>query len=176
MSENKKLIYHGKIIDLYLEKVALPNGALAELEIVHHPGGAAVVALDGNNLVCMLRQYRYAAGGWCWELPAGKLENTEPPLKTAQRELAEEAGVEAARWQSLGKIVSSPGVFTEIVHLFLARDLTGVAARPEEHELIEIHWMPLAQALAWAHSGVITDAKTLAGLLRIQKLDGINVS
>lgn len=176
MSENKKLIYHGKIIDLCIEKVALPNGAITELEIVHHPGGAAVLALDRNNLICLLRQYRYAAGGWCWELPAGKLESDEPPLQTAQRELAEEAGIQAADWQSLGKVVSSPGVFTEIVHLFLARELTGVTAHPEEHELIEIHWLPLTQALAWAHTGIITDAKTLAGLLRIQKIDGININ
>ncbi len=168
---NRRLVYQGKIIGLYLEKAALPNGAVAELEIVHHPGGAAVVALDRNNLICMLRQYRYAAGGWHWELPAGKLESEEEPLKTAQRELAEEAGVEAGQWQSLGKIVSSPGVFTEIVHLFLARELSGVPANTEEHELIEVHWIPLTKALAWAYTGVITDAKTLSGLLRIQKMD-----
>lgn len=174
MSENRKLVYQGKIIDLYLEKAALPNGAVAELEIIHHPGGAAVAALDRNNLICMLRQYRHAVGGWHWELPAGKLERGEAPLKTAQRELAEEAGVEAAQWQSLGKIISSPGVFTEIVHLFLARELTGVPAKTEEHELIEVHWIPLTKALAWAYAGVIADAKTLGALLRIQKMDELS--
>src|SRR5580700_4460862 len=97
--------------------------ASALLEVVHHPGGAATVALDGEERICLLRQYRYVAGGWLWELPAGKLEPDEPPLATAQRELAEEAGVRARHWRSLGTVLSSPGVFTERLHLFLARGI-----------------------------------------------------
>jgi 8-oxo-dGTP pyrophosphatase MutT (NUDIX family) len=163
-------LYTGKIIDLELEEVALPNGTVAELEIVHHPGGAAVVALDRENRVCLLRQYRHAAGGWLWELPAGKLDPGELPLTTAQRELEEEAGLRAARWGTLGKIVSSPGIFTEVVHLFLARELTRVPARTEAHELIEVHWVPYPEALARANADEITDAKTLVGLFRAQKI------
>ena len=170
MSESKKTVYHGKIIDLILERVALPNGTAAELEIVRHPGGAAVVALDRENCLCLLRQYRHAAGGWLWELPAGKLDGGEPPLAAARRELAEEAGLHAARWDSLGKIISSPGVFTEIVHLFLARDLTRVPMNPEPHELIEVHWIPFAEALTRARAEEITDAKTVAGLFRAEKM------
>ena len=166
MTDNKKIIYHGKIIDLYLEKVTLPNGVEAELEIIRHPGGAAVVALDSENRVCLLRQYRHVAGGWLWELPAGKLDAGEAPLTTAQRELEEEAGLRAGRWQALGTIISSPGVFTETVHLFLARDLTQVPVRQEAEELIEIHWLALAEALNRARTGEITDAKTVAGLFR----------
>lgn len=163
-----KVIYAGKIIRLTLDTVRLPNGATAELEIVHHPGGAAVVALDGENRVCLLRQYRHAAGGWLWELPAGKLDNGEAPLLCAQRELEEEAGMQAADWQSLGRIVSSPGVFTEVIHLYLARALTAVPTRREEHEVIETHWLSWAEALRMAQAGEIEDAKTLAGLLRAQ--------
>ena len=172
MTHDKTFVYRGKIIDLCLEKVALPNGALAELEIVHHPGGAAVVALDREGRVCLLRQFRHAAGGWLWELPAGKLDPGEPPLTTAQRELQEEAGVQAARWEPLGKIVSSPGVFTEVVYLFLARDLGAVPAAAEEHEVFEVHWVTFEDALARARNGEIMDAKTLAGLFRAAAIVG----
>lgn len=167
-NNSETVVYRGKIIDLCLEHVTLPNGAQAELEIVRHPGGAAVVALDGDGRVCLLRQYRHAAGGWLWELPAGKLDPGESPLTTAQRELREEAGLRAARWEALGKIISSPGVFTEVVHLFLAREVSSVPANPEAHEVFESHWLPFIEALAWARTGEIIDAKTLAGLFRAQ--------
>lgn len=168
MTGESRLIYQGRIIRLALETVRLPNGAWAELEIVHHPGGAAVVALDAQQRVCLLRQYRHAAGGWLWELPAGKLDAGEAPLVTAQRELEEEAGMRAQHWQPLGRVVSSPGVFTEVVHLYLAQALAATAARTEEHEVIEIHWFPWDQALQMAQRGDIEDGKTLAGLLRAQ--------
>jgi 8-oxo-dGTP pyrophosphatase MutT (NUDIX family) len=172
MADNKTTVYRGKIIDIYLERVTLPNGAVAELEIIRHPGGAAVVALDNENRVCLLRQYRHVAGGWLWELPAGKLDAGEPPLDTAQRELEEEAGLRAGHWEPMGKIVSSPGIFTEVVHLFLARSLIHVPAIPETHEVIEVHWIPFTQALAWAQADEITDAKTLVGLFRAGKIAG----
>lgn len=165
---DRKSIYHGRVIDLDVERVTLPNGAEAELEIVRHPGGAAVVALDGEQRVCLLRQFRYAAGGWLWELPAGKLAPGEPPRETAVRELEEEAGLRAKRWEALGHVISSPGVFTEVVHLFLARDLVKVPANHEPHELIEVHWLPFAEAIARVHAGDFIDGKTVIGLLRAQ--------
>ncbi|HYA37208.1 MAG TPA: NUDIX hydrolase [Candidatus Methylomirabilis sp.] len=169
MTDDKKLVYRGKIIDLYLERVTLPNGSVADLEIVRHPGGAAVVAMDQADRVCLLRQFRYAAGGWLWELPAGKLDPGEPPLVTAQRELEEEAGLRAARWEPLGRIISSPGVFTEVVHLFHASGLTHVPANYEIHEMIEVHWLPFTEALGLAQTNEITDGKTVAGLFRAQR-------
>lgn len=174
MTHTKTIIYRGKIIELSLENVTLPNGALAELEIVHHPGGAAVVALDHDNRVCLLRQYRHATGGWLWELPAGKLDAGEPPLSTAQRELEEEAGLRADRWEPLGNIISSPGVFTEVVHLFLARTLRSVPANTEAHEVLEVHWVPFAEALVRAREGGITDAKTVVGLFRAGAVAGLS--
>src|SRR5579871_6870425 len=96
--------FRGRVIRVTTDDVFLPNGHLAHLEVVHHPGGAAVVALDSARRVCLLRQYRYVAGGWLWELPAGKLEPDEPPLVTAQRELVEEAGVSAKLWRPLGTV------------------------------------------------------------------------
>lgn len=159
-------LYHGKIVDLDLEQVTLPNGARTEFEIVRHPGGAAAVAIDDRAQVCLLRQWRYVVGGWIWELPAGKLDPNETPATTAERELREEAGLVAARWTPLGRAISSPGVFTEVVHLFLAQDLTQVGAQTEAHECLEVHWLPLREALAWADNDQIADAKTVIGLYR----------
>jgi 8-oxo-dGTP pyrophosphatase MutT (NUDIX family) len=159
-------IFKGRVIEVNIERVLLPNGSVADLEIIHHPGGAAIVALDAEQRVCLLRQFRHAANGWLWELPAGKIDDCEPPLATATRELEEEAGVTAQHWESLGDVVSSPGVFTEVVHLFLARDLTRGAARPEEHEVFETHWKPLQEAVELALSGVLRDGKSIVGILR----------
>jgi ADP-ribose pyrophosphatase len=137
-----------------------------DLEIVRHPGGAAAVALDADGQVCLLRQYRHVAGGWIWELPAGKLDDGEAPRSAAERELAEEAGVAAERWEDLGSELSSPGIFSEVIHLYLARDLRPVEPNTEEHEVLEVHWIPMAQALEWAQTGEIRDAKTVVGLFR----------
>lgn len=166
MTEKTRTLYEGRIIRLAIETVRLPNGAVAELEIVHHPGGAAVVAVDAEQRVCLLRQYRHAAGGWVWELPAGKLDNQEEPLRCAQRELQEEAGRQARDWQALGRIVSSPGVFTEVIYLYLARGLEIVPGDAHAHEVFEVHWLPWAEAWRRAQTGEIDDAKTLAGLFR----------
>lgn len=158
----------GHIVTLHIDRVELPNGAECELEIVTHPGGAAIVALDEQMRVCLLRQFRHAANGWIWELPAGKLEPHESPETTAQRELQEEAGVTAECWDSLGTVLSSPGVFSEVIHLFLARNLSHTPQQHETHEAIEVHWMPFDEVLTGAMSGEIRDAKTLAGLLRLR--------
>lgn len=165
MVENIRNVFTGRVLTLNLEQVRLPNGQVAELEIAHHPGGAAVVALDAEGRVCLLRQFRHAAGGWLTELPAGKLDGGEPPLECARRELAEEAGVSARRWEKLGEFFSSPGVLTEVIHLFLARDLEPADASPEDHEVLEVTWVPLREAVDLAASGRLQDAKSIIGLL-----------
>jgi len=164
----RRPVYQGKILDLSLETVDLPNGESVELEIARHLGGTAVVALDDQGRVCLLRQYRHAAGGWLWELPAGKLEPGETPFNTARRELSEEAGVAADQWTDLGTLHSSPGILTEVIHLYLAGGLQRASQQHETHEVIEIHWLPFGQVLDRCRDGTITDAKTLIGLFRAQ--------
>ena len=164
MTQQVRNIFKGRVLTLNLEQVELPNGRVAELEIAHHPGGAAIVALDADGRVCLLHQFRHAAGGWLDELPAGKLDGGEPPLECAVRELAEEAGMKAGRWDKLGEYFSSPGVLTEVIHVFLARDLVAVGASPEEHEVFETRWVPLRDAAARAARGEIQDGKSLVGI------------
>jgi 8-oxo-dGTP pyrophosphatase MutT (NUDIX family) len=164
MTEDIRNVHTGRVLTLNLERVRLPNGSVAELEIAHHPGGAAIVALDDQDRVCLLRQFRHAAGGWITELPAGKLDNREPPIECARRELGEEVGMTARRWEQLGQFFSSPGVLTEVIHVFLARELEPCAATPEEHEVFEARWVPLAEAVRSADEGSLQDAKTLIGL------------
>lgn len=137
-----------------------------ELEIVRHPGGSVIAAVNEQQKICVLRQYRHAAGGWIWELPAGKIDNNEPPLETAQRELLEEAGLKADSWQSMGEIFSTPGFCNEVLHLYLAINLDQLTAQPETFEFIEIHWLSLNDAYNHAIDGYFTDAKTIIGICR----------
>jgi ADP-ribose pyrophosphatase len=168
--EKQTLHYSGRVVRLTTDEVVLPNGHRALLEVVHHPGGAAVAALDERRRVCLLRQYRYVADGWLWELPAGKLEPGEPPLATAQRELIEEAGVSAREWRELGVCLPSPGVFGERLHLYMATGIAPAAKAHEHAEVIQVHWVPLQEACAWALDGTIADCKTALGLLRAQNM------
>jgi 8-oxo-dGTP pyrophosphatase MutT (NUDIX family) len=160
----------GNIVNLTEERVTLPNGKEVTFDFVHHPGGSAIVAVDAQEQVCLLRHYRPVASDWLWEIPAGKRDNEEDPLETARRELREEAGMLARQWQSLGSIYSSPGVFTEVIHLYLATELTDVGNQPDEDELFELHWLPLEQASAMALEGKINDAKSIIALLRASSL------
>ena len=162
-----KTIFNGRIITLNQEKVRLPNNAVDDLEIIHHPGGTAIVAINGNREVCLLRQYRHAMKDWVWEIPAGILEkNDKNRLNRAKQELIEEAGCSAKKWSELGHIQSSPGVFTEKVYLYLAQDLEQGNQQLERGEVIEVHWIALNDAIEQVYQGVISDAKSCVAILR----------
>jgi ADP-ribose pyrophosphatase len=162
----RKEIFAGRVIKVSVDEVQLPNGLRIPLEIVRHPGGAAAVAIDAQDRVCLLRQFRHAAGGFIYELPAGKLEPDEPPETTARRELVEEASISATHWGSLGAYLSSPGCFTEVIHLYLATGLQKTDGRAETDEVFQVEWWPFEEALEKALSGELTDAKTIIGILR----------
>jgi len=159
-------IYKGRIVDLRVERVTLPNGAAVDLELMHHPGASAVVAADDAGRVVLIRQYRHAAGGYIWELPAGVLASAlEPPEACAARELTEETGVVARELRHLGTIFTSPGFCDERIHLFLAHGLTdGAHAQEFDEAIAEIARVPLAEALARVRNGEIVDGKTIVGL------------
>ncbi len=164
-------IYDGRLIHLNQETVTLPGGREVELDIVHHPGGAVITALNDKKDVCLLRQFRHAAGGVIWELPAGCIDpEDESPLDTGRRELQEEAGLVATDWQDLGSIYTSPGFCDEVLHLFLARDLDHTATDHEEDELIEVHWLHFEEAVRMVMNNEIRDAKTVAGLLKTREI------
>jgi ADP-ribose pyrophosphatase len=148
-----------------VERVALPNGHTVELDIVHHPGAAAVVPFLGDEEVLLIRQYRHAAGGMIYEVPAGKLDDGEDPADCARRELMEEAGRRAGRLEALGWIFTTPGFTDERIHLFAAFDLEPVPVQLDADEVIELVPMPLARALEMVWSGELCDAKSALALV-----------
>ena len=158
-------LYRGSVVHLTVEDVTLPNGHAMPLEIVRHPGASAVVALDADGAVTLLRQYRHAVGGYLWEIPAGKLDHGEEPHVCAFRDLAEEAGLVAARMEHVGSIVTCPGFCDEVIHLFVATGLERGRSALGPDEVIEtVTTVPLATAMDMIRTGEIRDAKTIAGL------------
>lgn len=173
MGADHKPIYQGRALTLNEESVVFPDGQQALLEIIRHPGGAGALALDDEGRVCLIRQYRYAADGWLWEIPAGRLEAGESAQPCAQRELAEEAGVHATHWQPLASLLPSPGICDERIHLFLARDLSPVPTAHERGEYIEVYWLSLNDALVKVCAGEIVDAKTVIALQHARLCTGV---
>ncbi|OAT81741.1 NUDIX domain-containing protein [Desulfotomaculum copahuensis] len=162
---SSQLVYRGKVLNLRLDTVLLPNGCTGMREVVEYAGAVAVVALGGNGGVYLVRQYRYPVKRELLEIPAGKIEPAEEPLACARRELSEETGLVAARWQQLCSFYSTPGFTNEEMHLFLARDLEQAAQHPDPDEFVQVVEVPLPEALAMISRGEICDAKSVAGLL-----------
>lgn len=170
MSDAKVLarqqVYPGKVVDLWVETVALPNGRTAELEVVRHPGAAAIVPIDAEGNVVLVRQYRHALGRYLLEVPAGKLSPGELPINCAARELEEEIGERAQRLEPLGALVPAPGFADEVIHLFLARDLVASRQQLDDDEILSIERRPLAEVVAMALDGRLDDSKSIVAVLR----------
>jgi ADP-ribose pyrophosphatase len=162
-------VYAGRIIDVHLESVALPGGVTTELEIIRHPGAAAVVPLLEDGRVVLLRQYRHAAGGFILEIPAGKLDPGESPEDCARRETEEEAGMRPGALHSLGMIFTTPGFTDEKIHLFAATELEPSTQNLDADEVLEVLPMPLEAALELTREDRIQDSKTLCALLRLDQ-------
>ena len=161
--------YEGIIVDVSVDMVKLPNNEISLREVVHHPGGVCVAAVDENEMVTMVRQFRYPLAEHLLELPAGKLEKGEEPLPAAKRELSEETGLEAENWVDLGFIYTSAGFSTERLYIYLATGLTQGQAHPDPNEFLDVVKMPLSELLKMADDCLIHDAKTAAGILKAER-------
>lgn len=163
-------VYTGRIVHVDVDEVRFPDGSTGTIEMFRHPGAAAVVpflsdpAGDDPQLL-LIRQYRYAAGGYVWEIPAGRLDPGEDPAVCAARELQEETGCTAERVERLTTIFTTPGFCDERIHLFMATGLTAGEHAREQEEFLEVETVPLSRALAMIERGEIMDAKSVIGLL-----------
>lgn len=158
------LIQKGRVFNFYTENITLPNGATLDMEIVRHPGAAAIVPVMEDHTVLLLKQYRYAVGGLIWEIPAGTLDPGEDARQCAERELAEETGYAARHFEKLADITPLPAYSDERIHLFMATDLSKSAQNLDADELLFVHRLDLNQALEMIAEGTIQDAKTICGL------------
>lgn len=167
---SSQTIFEGKIITVKVDEARLPNGAAARREVVEHPGGVCVLALQEDGTVPLVRQFRYPLGKTLLELPAGKLEYGEEPRPAAIRELGEEVGLEPAELIDLGYMHVSPGFCNERIYLYLARELKTVPVHPDEDEFLDIVYLPFETLVERVMSGEITDAKTVAAVLKTKVL------
>jgi len=157
-------IYTGKVVTLNIDRVTLPNGATVDLETIRHPGAAAVVPLKDDGTVVLIRQFRHAAAGFIYEIPAGKLHPGEDPVHCASRELEEEVGYRASSYELLTSILTAPGFADEVIHIYKATGLMKGQQQLDPDEVLEVIEMPLSEAVAKIEEGTIRDAKTIVGL------------
>lgn len=162
---NVKSIFKGKVLDINVERIRLPNGSDVDLEIIRHPGGACALPLHNDGDISLIRQYRHPAGETIWEIPAGRIDDGEDPETCARRELEEEAGFTAGKMEKLSAFLTTPGFCSELLHIYLASKLTHCGQRLEHDEYLEVVKLPFKDALDMVYSGEINDGKTMIALL-----------
>lgn len=165
-----RLAYDGGLLKVYYDTVSLPNGGTSWREVIRHPGAVVMVPVDGEGNVYLERQFRYPYDRVIIETPAGKLEWGEDPDSAARRELKEEIGAAASRWDSLGEMLPTPGYCDELQHVYLARGLSFGDTHPDADEFLEVFSVPFGEALEMAADGRIQDCKTIAALYRASRL------
>jgi ADP-ribose pyrophosphatase len=166
-------LYSGRVVNLDLDRVRFPDDSIGELEMLRHPGAAAVVPFldpcgSADPRVVLIRQFRHAADGYIWEVPAGRLDPGERPETCAERELEEETGMRARRLERLTTIHTTPGFTDERIHLFLADGLEPGAEHREADEFMELHTLRWSEVMGRVERGEISDGKTLVSLLFVQ--------
>lgn len=166
---DRRVVFEGKVVQLSVDRVQLPNGNVCDLEMIRHPGAAAVVPVDEAGDVLLVRQYRYAASGWLYEVPAGKLDGDESPAVCAAREVEEETGFRAGELTEMGWIWTTPGFTDERIWLYLATGLQPSRQSLQPDEVLSVEKMPLHEAVDLASSGGIRDAKSVCALLRASR-------
>lgn len=166
-------IFDGRILHIRRDTVRLPDGSDATREVVDHPGGVCVLALDDENRALLVSQFRYPYKEVVREVPAGKLEYGEDPREAAIRELAEETGATAGEFRSLGELYPSPGYCGEIIRMYLAQDLTFGETHLDKDEFLNLERIPFGQLVEQVVSGEIKDAKTIAVVLKGKLLLGL---
>lgn len=160
-----RIAFEGKLLRVRVDDVRLHDGHVSRREYVEHPGAVMMLAFLDEETILLERQYRYPKRAHFIELPAGKLEPGEPPVETARRELVEECGYEAGHWWPIARVDPCIGYSDEVIHLYGARDLRAVGANPDVGEHLEVFPARIAHALEWVRDGIITDTKTVIGLL-----------
>jgi ADP-ribose pyrophosphatase len=164
MERKPKEIYKGRVVHLFVEPVLLPNGKETELEVIRHPGAAAVVPLREDGTVLLVRQFRHAAGGYLYEIPAGKRSEGESPEACATREVEEEIGYRVGELKKLTTIFTAPGFCDEQIHLYLGTELTLRRQKLDDDEVIEVIEMAFDEAIQKIEDQTIRDAKSIVGL------------
>ena len=174
---NQRITLHtGRTFQFVVENVTLENGATVDLELVRHPGAAAIVPFIRRDVLILIKQYRQAIGNFIWEIPAGTLNPKESPIECAKRELIEETGYSAKSWEKLGEITPVPGYSDERIYIYMADQLIPAEQHLDTDEVLNVHEINLVDAIDMVYQGIIQDSKSISGLfLTLKKFKTSNI-